>query len=291
MPSARDLSEPCVKCGGVRKRSPAGQVYCEDCNRRYREENRERNRKRDLEYHARNRDVALERMKAYNKGERKQRAPGREPNEYIRDWRKKGDEGSRHPDYGIYSKIKDRCYNPNSPDAKNYQIDRKITMCDRWKDSFWSFLEDMGPRPDPRSKYSIERLDNDGNYEPGNCIWATRIVQNNNTRRNIANRLARMDTDTIFYKDRYMTLKEFSEFTGLHLVAVKSRYTQHPLSIDWILSEDVDLRLHEWKGRKYNLSELSYISGITYPVMRGRIIIAKWTVEKAMTTEVVKRGT
>ena len=83
-------------------------------------------------------------------------------------------------EYAIWQGIKRRCLNPNEEAYPNYG-GRGIIICDRWRDSFGAFLEDMGPRPGP--EYSVDRFpDNDGNYEPGNCRWATGSQQMRNTR-------------------------------------------------------------------------------------------------------------
>lgn len=84
-----------------------------------------------------------------------------------------------YPEYAVWRCMKDRCRNPNNPSWKHYG-GRGITVCQRWKDSFPAFYADMGPRTTP--KHSIDRINNDGNYEPINCRWATWSEQKLNSR-------------------------------------------------------------------------------------------------------------
>jgi hypothetical protein len=86
-------------------------------------------------------------------------------------------DGKQTASYRIWAGMKNRCLNPNNKDYARYG-GRGICVCARWRESFENFLDDMGERPDGKS---IDRWpNNDGNYEPGNCRWATAKEQREN---------------------------------------------------------------------------------------------------------------
>lgn len=121
---------------------------------------------------------------------------------------------SKTPEYCAWNSLRSRCYTKHNPKYPDYG-GRGIRVCARWLEpngqGFLNFLADMGKRPSKR--HSIERKGNNGDYEPGNCEWATKEKQANNTRRNAY----------VEWKGRTQSLSDWARETGIPVTALYGR--------------------------------------------------------------------
>ena len=132
--------------------------------------------------------------------------------DYVSDtWRSGNRNGVTHghtigknipPEYNTWKGMRHRCTNPNHRVYALYG-GRGITVCERWAASFQAFLDDVGRKPSP--DHSLDRIDVDGNYEPGNVRWATQQDQCRNQRRN----------RRLMYQGQERTLAEICQMAGV----------------------------------------------------------------------------
>lgn len=109
------------------------------------------------------------------------------------------------PEYRAWSAMKNRCNNPNNP-VYSYYGGRGIIVCEKWANSFYDFLNDMGHRPTPL--HSLDRFPNmDGNYEPGNCRWSTDKEQCKNRR----------SSRWYEYNGKRMIITDWAEILGVNM--------------------------------------------------------------------------
>jgi hypothetical protein len=128
------------------------------------------------------------------------------------------------PEYRSWQQAKSRCFNPKNPRWDRYG-GRGITMCERWRNSFPSFYKDMGIR---RAGTSLERMDNNGHYEPGNCVWATYKQQSNNMHVNVF----------IEHRGQRLTIAQWEGRTGIDRGTIRAR-KRRGWTTDEIFNSDV----------------------------------------------------
>lgn len=177
--------------------------------------------------------------------------------------------------------MKKRCYNVKSKSYMDYG-GRGIRVCERWLLSFSSFVLDMGPRP--TSQHQLDRTDNDGNYEPSNCRWSTRIVQARNRRSNWH----------IEYEGQTLLLVEWAEKYGLCPFILRRRLKV----LGWSIEKALSTPTTRHDGTPHKRSKLSpsqvkeirilYTSGRTVSSISREFNIARSSVDDILNRRTYK---
>lgn len=140
------------------------------------------------------------------------------------------------PEHNTWVRIRQRCNNPSNADYPSYG-GRGIKVCERWDNSFKAFYEDMGDRP---TKHSINRIDNNGHYEPSNCEWATDKAQARNKRNSVYHTIDGVTK----------TFAEWCEMNSLRPTTVRSRMNREGVCLKDALRQPVRDNVFT-KGHRY----------------------------------------
>jgi len=178
--------------------------------------------------------------------------------------------------YHVWQAMLQRCENPNAQSYANYGA-RGISVCPAWH-NFEAFFADMGNRP---TGYSLERENNDGNYEPENCRWATTVEQANNNRRN----------RIIVINGQSRTFAQWAKYAGLKWYTLRQRLDVCGWDIERALTEPVtEAEQYTFREKTMTLKEWADETGIHIDTLRSRLgNKLGWSLERTLTTGARKR--
>lgn len=188
--------------------------------------------------------------------------------------------------YHIWASIKDRCYRKSDKNYPSYGA-RGIKMCQEWQENFQSFYEwAMSSGYDElseRGECTIDRINNDGNYEPSNCRWANSTVQQRNKRNN----------HYITYKGETHPVTEWAEILGIGKGTLESRINDYGWPIEKALSTPVRKcnrtganRFLTFNNKTQTVAEWARELNMEFNTLYSRIFNYHWSVEKAIKTPV-----
>lgn len=204
--------------------------------------------------------------------------------------------GLTPPEYRSWQSMKDRCLRPNNEGYKWYG-GRGITVCDRWLESFENFLADMGPKPSPQ--HTLDRKENNGNYDPDNCRWATKKEQAANRRSN------RMIT----YKGETLMISEWAHRADLEMYVLYLRVVRRGWDFERALNTPVQdnkfkkghtvqpthrsrrpvstsTAMITYKGETLTTAAWARRAGLKEATFNRRVTRYGWDLERALTTPV-----
>ena len=184
---------------------------------------------------------------------------------------------SKNKFYQVWNGIKQRCYNENNKQYKNYGK-RGIKVCDEWLNNFEAFYEwaiDNGYK----EGLQIDRINNNGNYEPNNCRWVDRYVNNDNRRNNI----------TFTYKGKTMSLRAWCRYFDVSYKTCMTRYYRgHTIEECLQLTDLSDYRktkikynaiLYEYENKVFSISQLS-----------TKLNIPRWKLQRDLKKGILPKG-
>lgn len=184
--------------------------------------------------------------------------------------------------YRVWRGMKARCLNSKYPYYSNYG-GRGITVCDEWKNDFQVFCEwamkNGYDEKAPRGECTLDRIDNNGNYEPNNCRWTTNKQQSRNRRTN----------HLLTYKGKTQNIIQWAEETGISRSVFVSRL-QNGWNMKKIINTPVNYlkeKLITYKGITLNMSEWERKMGLKEKTISRRLKRG-WTIEKAIGTPIKK---
>ena len=180
----------------------------------------------------------------------------------------------------IYANMKQRCYNPNTKQFKNYG-GRGITICEEWNDKAWSgtkhlskgyvAFRDWALTHGYADNLTIDRIDVNGNYEPSNCRWITRTDQSYNKRTN----------NIITYKGKTQTVTEWLNELNISRHAFYDRLIKGKTVEEALQEIKYSARMIEYKGKVQSMKQWFKELDLPYNRIKQRISKYHWTVERA----------
>jgi hypothetical protein len=177
--------------------------------------------------------------------------------------------------YRAWQNMKKRCFSKTSPDYHRYG-GRGITVCERWRDSFENFLADMGQPPSPA--HTLDRKENNGNYEPSNCRWVVRKIQNRNKR----------TTRLLTYGGKTQCLVDWANELGINPSSLSSRLEDGwPIEKALTAGNQKAPVEYEAFGKAMTLEDWACETGISLSAIYQRLRRG-WDIERTLTAPMRK---